>query len=269
MVFESALHGNEFIIDDSTPLEVTEAPEGRGKGLDLGLRTTAFGEIKYASAFNMPLIPRAEWQALIQEKEEKKNRLSDIILAAGLPCKDQASTNYCWINAPTYSNEVKRLQQNQPMVLLSPASVGGPMTNFRNVGGWGGPGLEYGVENGWVPVDKWPANAISREYWTPENKKLALDYRVIEWTECQPRNIDQLITLLLLNFPVPVGYNWWSHEVTAVDACWIGGAIAIRIVNSWGMGWGEKGMGILQGTRLVPDDAVTPRTTMPSFGIAA
>ena len=167
----------------------------------------------------------------------------------------------CWANAPVYATQVVRSQQNQGLVLLSPASVAAQIKNYKNVGGWGREALEWIVERGIVPVSQWPANAIDRRYATPANLALAMQYRVDEWTELKPRSLDQLVSLLLRRIPVPVGYSWWAHQVTAIDALWLDGEIAIRIRNSWG-NWGENGYGVLKGSRLLPDDAVAPRTAL-------
>lgn len=265
MAFSSSISPREFVIDDSTDLVATRPPPGQSRGLRLGLRSTPFGAIPNAPPFPPELlIPRGEWQARIEEMEATKSRLSDVATQANLPCKDQNGTNYCWINAPTYCVELMRVVQNQAPVVLSPASAGARIKGYRNVGGWGEEGLSYIVENGLVPVEKWPANAIARQYNTAENVELAKRYRVTEWWELEPRNLDQLISCLLRRMPVAVGLNWWSHEVSYVDPLWKDNAIAIRHRNSWGMSWGDQGYGILQGNRMLPDDAVVPRVATAS-----
>jgi hypothetical protein len=170
----------------------------------------------------------------------------------------------CWVNAPTYCVEVVRTLENERPVILSPASVGAQVTGYRNQGGWGKSALEWITRHGIVPVDKWPPNAISRQYATDDNIQTALDYRVDEWWELEPGNINQLVSALLRRFPVAVGLAWWSHEVSYIDACWVDGDIAIRFRNSWGLGYGTEGYGILQGRKILPDDAVCPRTTRAS-----
>lgn len=256
----SELYPGEIVIDDDTPEEVTHGT-GFGRGL-----VKADGYAGAADPFPPELlIPRSEWQARIAEMEAQKSRLSDLIVQAGLPCKDQQQTNYCWINAPTHCTEIVRVLMNEPTVILSPASAGAQIKNYRNEGGWGKEGLQWIVDHGLVPVEKWPANAIDRRYATPENKQLALDYRVTEWTELQPRNLDQLVSMLLRRIPVAIGLDWWSHEVTAVDPVWLNGAIAIRPRNSWGMDYPNPGAGgffILQGSKMYPDDAVAPRVAV-------
>lgn len=170
----------------------------------------------------------------------------------------------CWVNAPTYCMEVVRVIQNEPQVLLSPASAGAQIKNYQNVGGWGREALQWISDKGLVPVTSWPANAIDRQYATDANIKLALDYRATEWWELEAGTIDQLVSCLLRSNPVAVGLSWWSHEVTYVDADWVDGAIACVFRNSWGTSYGDNGYGVLQGQRMIPDDAVSPRVAVAS-----
>lgn len=261
----SHLYPNEVVLNDDTP-ESAIILDGGGRGLDLSKRP--FGDYGYgAIAVPMPqslMLDPSEFQARIKEAEEKKSRISDQIRRVGAPCKNQASTKFCWTNAPVRCVEILRIQQNEPPVSLSPASVACQINGFKNQGGWGKDALQFIVDNGIVPADKWPVNAIDRKYNTEANHVLAMSYRAIEWNELAIRNMNQLVSCLLHGLPVAVGFNWWGHEVTAVDAVWLDGQPAIRIENSWGPGWGDNGFGILQGSKALPDDAVTPRTAVPS-----
>lgn len=252
----------EIIINDETPSSVTHDPLV-GRGLDLSERPDAdFGYGAAADPFPPELlIPRSEWQARIAEMEATQSRISDWIRAVGLPPQNQGQTNFCWANAPTHCVEIIRSQQNQRMVILSPASVACQVNGYRNQGGWGKDALEWIIAHGVVPVDKWPANAIDRRYATPNALVIAQQYRIDEWTELAPRNIDQLVSMLLHRMPVAIGLNWWGHEVTACDPIWLDGTVAVRIRNSWG-NWGDNGFGILQGSKMLPDDAVCPRTAL-------
>ena len=265
MGFTSQLYPGEQIFDDATP--APDTPSGQSRGLiDLSLvRPDGYAYSGIAKPFPKELlIPRNDWQAWIQEMEERKTRTSDLVKQAGLQCKNQQSTSYCWINAPVYCQEVKRVVQNQSLVVLSPASAGAQIKNFRNVGGWGREGLEWLVEHGCCPVENWPANAIDRRYATEENKALALKYRVDEWYELQPRNLDEHVSALLRRIPCAVGLNYWGHEVSDEDAIWLDGEIAIRFRNSWGMVWGSEGYGVRQGNKRFADDIVDPATVYAS-----
>lgn len=265
MAFSSQLLPGEIILDDNTPDETFEAPQGFGRGLDLSRRTDA-GYAGVADMFpDSLLIPESEWEARIKEKEERKTRLSDIVLQAGLPCKDQASTNFCWANAPVHCMEIIRVIANEPMVILSPASVACPINGFRNEGGWGKDALEYIIENGVVPVDMWPANSINRSHFTDAAKEKARDFRAVEWWELRPRNLKQHVSLLLRNIPLAVGLNYWRHEVTDYEPVWIDGTVAIRFRNSWTEDWptvGARGFSIRRGSKMYADDAVAPRTSI-------
>ena len=159
--------------------------------------------------------------------------------------------------------------QHNEQVILSPASAGARIKGFHNVGGWGTEGLRFIVENGVCPVEKWPANAIQRSYLTADNIALAKKYRITEWYDLRPRNYKQLISCVLRNWPVAVGYNWWSHEVTAYDAVIVDGKVLLRIRNSWSMNWGDAGFSVLSVAKGTPDDAVVPRVALPTGNYGA
>lgn len=263
MSFSSELFASEPIMNDDASTFSSADSTGRGTGLDLSSRGTA--EFAYGAAADpFPaalLIPRSEWQARIQEMEQRKSRLSDLIRTFKLPMKNQKSLNYCWVFAPTHCLEIVRLQQNQPMVSLSPASAGAQIKGFKNVGGWGKEALEWIATRGVCPSAMWPDTSLDRKHLTDEMKAAALDYAVDEWTELVPRNLDQLVSMLLRRIPVAIGQNHWSHEVVCCDAVWLDGAIATRIRNQW-EGWGDDGFGIQQGSKILADDAVAPRSAI-------
>ena len=214
----------------------------------------------FAAKFALPLIPRNEWAARIKEMEETKTRLSDIVDLAGLKSLDQNGTNYCWCNAVVTAMETLQAVQNQPIVKLSSASVAAPIKGYRNQGGWGGEALDYIVEHGVAPASDWPANAIKREYDNETSRASRKLHSIKQWWDLTPRNIDQLMTCLLLRLPVPIGLNWWGHEVCAMDPVVIGSnAFGTRIRNSWGDSYGDHGFAILSESKSRPDDAVAPR----------
>lgn len=252
-----------LFIGDNDPVPVT--PKGYSTGhIPRDYSAVPYGAQPFASKFDLPVIPRSEWGDRVKAMEGSS--IKDLYLAAvadpavQMKCKDQNGTNYCWVNAPTMAVELLRLVQNQPYVDLSPASAGGPIKNYRNVGGWGGEALERIVSHGVCASSIWPANGISSKYNTQEATTNAALHKVTEWWELEPRNLDQLATCLFYRIPVPIGLNWWGHEVTAVsmdvDGVWI--------LNSWGMGYGSNGLAKLSFSKATPDDAVAPRVTVPS-----
>jgi len=256
-----------MLITDTTPLHIIDAGGGAKGRLD-GPPPVCYSAVA-EPCNDALLVPESEWQARIQERQARKTGLRDIIRRSGLKVLDQQRTNYCWVNAPTFAAMAMRAVQNQPLVLLSPASVGAPIKEYANRGGWGSEAIRYAQEHGWVPQSMWPANAIDRQYDTVEARTERAYYRVLEWQLLREAYgpvqvagdlaLRRLVSYLLRNVPVPVGYPWWSHEVCAVDVGWKDGQPTIIFANSWGEAWGDEGYGELQGDRRVPADAVAPQ----------
>jgi hypothetical protein len=149
---------------------------------------------------------------------------------------------------------------NQPYVEFSNASVGGPVTGFKNVGGWGDDALNRLENDGVNETKDWPNNAIDKRYFTAANKQAAMNNRVADgWWKLEGGNIEQPASLVLQNIIVPVGYDWWGHEVYLCDLLW-DGDFMFRIRNSWGdIPEFPNGFGVLKGRKMIPSDAVAFR----------
>lgn len=256
--------GNKPIIESVNRQRSLLFPEGVGRGYEKR-NWERWPHGAFAAKFPLPTIPRSEWPDRIEELTKRQATLPHAKRRQGWQSLSQGRTNYCWINAVIAAQHYLRAIAGLPHVPLSPASVGAKIKNFRNVGGWGSEGLEYVIEHGAVPQALWPANAIDRRYDTPEADEARQRFRVPEWWELRPKNFDELMTALLLGFPVPIGLLWWRHEVCAVAPLVLGrDAFGVEIDNSWGASWGEDGHGVLTETKAKPDDAVCPRVVTPS-----
>jgi hypothetical protein len=203
----------------------------------------------------LPLLTKAQVYERALEQAELKSNLYHYSLESGLPCLNQGSTNYCWINGPVHCMEIERLKETGQVVSLSPASAGARIKNFRNVGGWGSEGLEWMIQHGVNETSDWPANAIDRRYLTDVNIEKAKQNVIVEYFVLS--TWEEVLSCIIANIPVAVGYNWWLHEVTGTFIDPVSPTVLdLGIRNSWGMQWGDKGFSILRGSQKYPDDAV-------------
>jgi len=213
------------------------------------------------ASFGINVIPRSEWPARIAALKAANAGLMP--LTYHIPPYDQNGTNYCWCNAVAQGMTAMGYQQGRPHYLLSAASIGGPITNYRNVGGWGADAMNFGQKTGAVRVDLWPSNAISSSYFKkaevqadyPRNKLTA---QIADLGQTGGSMFDEVATCVLLGAPVPVGYNWWSHEVLAVGLEIKDGKPYLILRNSWGQ-YEDNGFFLLpEGSgrnKGTPDDA--------------
>ncbi len=256
----------QLIINDDTDIYSLWTPtvDGEVKGRGLHYRDyekDAFGD--FATPFpSSMLIDPDEWDERIEEKDRKKTWIADIVKAKGMRSKDQQRTNYCWIFATTSVVQATRIYQGYDHMELSPASVGGPMTNYRNVGGWSTQGMREGAEIGWAPSEMWPDTGIDRQYDTEAVRQVRKAIKLQEWWEARARAVAEEISMLLRDIACACGYNWWGHAV------FIGAVTALgnrrygrRGLNSWGESYGNKGWFNLEGSRAISDDCCGPRSS--------
>lgn len=271
MGFSSVLYTGEELIDDGNyqrhlqqadDLYKQTAGERGSRGrVKRDYAKMPYGALApYATDTGIPDVPPEQWDEKIKEMETNKTRISDMLLLKKIESKNQAQTNFCWTAAVIGAAEALRVRMNQIHVKLSIASVAAQVKRYNNVGGWGGEALEQVIKVGIVPEVLWPGTYWrDAKYWTPEAQKQAALYRVDRWFELQNRNFRQLMSCVLNRIPVPIGLNWWGHEVYACDGVILGPRqYGIRIRNSWSDDYGYLGFAVLTQSKATPDDAVAP-----------
>lgn len=258
----------ELIIDDATSNDLL-FPADKGRGHDPSQVVRGM----FAPPSEMKLIPRSEWSARIKEQERLKSRISDVLLAAGIPSMDQGRVGYCWGHSTVGCVQAVRALNNLPTVPLSAYAVCAIIKGGRDEGGWCGLSAKFLREVGVPSQALWPQGNRSLSLDTPQMRENAALHKVTEeWTDMaaavydQNLTFDQLATCLLTNTPCAVDFNWWAHSVKACDLVEVEpGSFGIRIRNSWSDAWGEKGFGILRGQKAIPDGALAIRVTKASL----
>lgn len=260
----------ELIIDDSNFADhLNPIVEGEVVSRGLVPRDYAVQPLPM-KIVEIPLIPRSEWSARIQDMTATQSRLSDLRLIGNngqpIPSLNQNGQGYCWAYSSTMAVMMTRMKNGSPYVPLSAHAVACKIKNFQDEGAWGALSMEFISKNGVPSQLKWPQGSMSRSYDTAETWNDAKNYRITQgWADLDSpvydRNLTfaQVMTLLLNRIPVVADFNWWGHSVCLIDPVEVEpGSFGVRLINSWGDSWSDRGMGVLRGSQAVPDNATAP-----------
>lgn len=257
------------VINAGTPDSQLRPLKGRARGLEpRDFRLRPVGSFGAAQPFDLPLIPESEWEDRLKELVENKAQLSDIrdIADGGKPIRslDQGNQGYCWAHSPTSCMMLARAKAAEPYVPLSAYATACIIKNYRNQGGFNAEAFEFIGNRGCPSQARWPQGSKDRSNDNPETWRDAAKRKAFQFIDLDPRDMKrQLVTCLLLNIPVASDFMWWLHSVASIDLVSVR-PFRTRILNSWSDGWGERGTGILEGNRAIPDAAIACRVVTPS-----
>lgn len=175
------------------------------------------------------------------------------------------SQGTCWIHGTCQCSMTKFVQmgytkKNGLYRISSPMSVASECySNFGVRGGYPSLGIEKFQEHGACTIDFWPENATDRRYETREsraNRKHQVPEEVVELGSGE-QGLHRTLCSVVQGFPCGNSFNWWSHYL---EVCWgryDGGQLKPGVWNSWGpSGYGDRGFGLLAGSRRFPSYAV-------------
>lgn len=259
----------DLIIDDSTPNDVPFDPQFARGAVP---RDYSVDPVEmFAAPSEMPLIPRSEWDARIDEQETQQSSLKHLYRRAGWTNLDQGQNGYCWAHSVAHTVMLQRTAANQPFVPLSAYAVAAIIKGGRNEGGWCGLAAKFIRDVGIPSQQFWPQGDRRLSHDTAAMRENAAMHKVTEdWVDLtrpvynQSLTFDQLASCLLLNIPCAVDFNWWGHSVAAVRLVRVeAGSYGIEILNSW-LNWGDHGLAVLRGSKAIPNGAVATRVTTAS-----
>lgn len=263
---------SEIVINDSNYTQFVDEPtnlenedgiiEFKSRGLierDYSANPVGSG---YAKAFDLPVIPKDQWEGMLRNRIESKAQLSDLrnraMSGKPAPSTDQNGKGYCWAHSSTSAILLCRMIENQKYVRLSATSVAATIKKYVDQGGYGEQSLKFIGERGIASHEFWPEKSMDRalindpKVW--ENAKL---HRFTDWLDLKPRNKEQFVTCLLLGIPVVSDFNWWGHSVCTMELVSLD-PFRTRIWNSWSDKWSSNGTGILEGSKAIPDGMNAP-----------
>ena len=249
-----------FVIHDSTPNDLLFDPVIDGKKMARGYVKRDYAiypTTMFAPPTDIPLIPRSEWDARIDEQEARQSSLEHVFNnqpnAPAVRFLHQNGHGYCWAYSTGNASMLMRAVNNQPYVRLNPHAVAAIIKGGRDQGGWCGLSAEF-LKNTGIPTETfWKVHSRDTKQDTAEMRANAALHKVTEdWVdlsrEVYDRNltVDMLATLLLSNIACAIDFDEWGHSVCA--ARWVRierGSYGPRILNSW-LGWGDNGFGDIQ-----------------------
>jgi hypothetical protein len=220
---------------------------------------------------------------------------------AMIPSRDQNGKGYCWAHSSVGAVILIRAVNNQPYADLSAYAVACIIKGYRDEGGWGAESLDFITQRGVPTSEFWPQQSMSSSNDKPATWANAALHKAVEsWVDLAVAQYDRTMpfdqegSLYLTDCPVVKDESWWSHSICGMDLvngnglfgvhradsgklasvvefelAWginnpVTAGYGVRILNSWGDSWSDRGMGVLTGNQAISDGAVAPRVVVAS-----
>lgn len=204
-------------------------------------------------------IPEKEWDGIISQQEKDKSTPYDIWEQSKIGALDQDGYGWCHAFSCTDAIMLQREMQGLPYEELSPSSIAGPVTGWRNEGAMIMDDLEQGVKGGACSSKFAPMCDKNRSLFKDGWETDALNHRIVEFWEGKPNDFELMGSAILAGFCVCIGLDWWGHAITVLRIKL--GKHDSTILNSWTPDWGVKGCGDLSGSKKIPNEWYVIRAT--------
>lgn len=249
--------GFEIVGDDYMPA-AEHSSRGRGYA---GRDYTAF-PLNGASWSQKPTIKRLSEQEIIDGIQYRANSLhgwmTDRADKVGSHVKDQGQSEYCWGHAPTRGMEYAHFLTGADPLIFSAFDTVWPIKKGSNTGGSGIEAVGSLVKLGTCLESQVPPQTY-HVHETPEIIAEREKHKIVIWEEFEADDYVGIYSAILSFQAVTVGIPDWGHEVLLTALTLEGGKdfSNIREVfdNSWGVSWGKKGRGVLEGKKRKFDEA--------------
>lgn len=225
-----------------------------------------YGAPAFSRKWEAPVIPMERWPEIIKALDDAEASLYHVWKRSKIGILDQDGLSYCHGFACAGAIMLQREVQGLPYRELSASCNAARVTGYRNQGAYIYDNLADAVKTGLCTTKYCPMLTTKRNDFKPGWDTDAAKNRISHWWELSPRAFSQQGSALLSLIPVVYGFNWWGHAVyglrvrdlypskRATDYRRYG----IEIANSWSPDWGEEGLGVLTGDRMVGDEAYCP-----------
>jgi hypothetical protein len=212
--------------------------------------------LKCTRNYSGPTLSKQEIKERIQEKTANKTWIRDQCDRVGSKVKNQQSSSYCWIHAPTRAMECKRVAMGNKFAPLSAFYAGSQIKGGRNQGGSGIVGAEWLAKHGTCLESLWEPMKF-RGTVTQEILDNAAKHQILIWEDMNSGDMDAIATSVIFDDPVTVGIPAWTHEVLITYLAWNDGRGMWDpgCDNSWSPDWGDNGRGLLTGRYARFDEA--------------